>query len=195
MFHTHARNRRPQSDSTSASAAITVSRVRQHARSLLSTHVSEEAQHSVRIAGLDDVEAIGRLLHDFNREFDEPTPSPSALAARFRSLLAGGDTFVVLAGNGPDGVAVLRCRMAIWSAGLECYLAELYVVPNLRGIGIGRALMNAALHEARQRGADTMDIGVDEPDEAARNLYESLGFSHRVGGPDGPVMYFYEREL
>ncbi len=157
--------------------------------------MSEEAQHSVRIAGLEDVDSIGRLLHDFNREFNEPTPSPSALANRFRSLLAGGEIFVLLAGNGPDGVAVLRCRMAIWSNGLECHLAELYVVPNLRRTGIGRALINAALHEARQRGADTMDIGVDEPDEAARSLYESLGFSHRIGGPDGPVMYVYEREL
>jgi ribosomal protein S18 acetylase RimI-like enzyme len=55
--------------------------------------------------------------------------------------------------------------------------------------------MQAALHEARARGADTMDIGVDEPDLAARRLYESMGFSHRTGGPDGPLMYVYEREL
>ena len=40
-----------------------------------------------------------------------------------------------------------------------------------------------------------MDIGVDEPDGAARSLYESLGFSNRTGGRDGPVMYVYEREL
>lgn len=169
--------------------------VRSHAPSLQSPYVSEETQHSIRIAGLEDVDSIGRLLHDFNREFNEPTPSASALADRFQSLLAGGDTFVLLAGHGPDGLAVLRCRMAIWSKGLECHLAELYVVPTFRRTGIGWALMNAALHEAQQRGADTMDIGVDEPDEAARSLYESLGFSHRPGGPDGPVMYVYEREL
>ena len=157
--------------------------------------MQEVAPHPVRLAGLEDLDAIGRLLHDFNREFDEPAPSPSVLAERFGTLLAGGDTFVLLAGDGPDGVAVLRYRPAIWSSGLECYLAELYVVPQFRRTGIGRALMHAALHEARQRGADTMDIGVDEPDVAARTLYESLGFSNRVGGPDGPVMYVYEREL
>ena len=110
-------------------------------------------------------------------------------------LLERGDTLVLLAGEGPDGLAVLRFRMAIWSNGYECYLAELYVVPKLRRTGIGRALMDGALREARQRGADTMDIGVDEPDEAARSLYESLGFSNRIGGPDGPVMYVYERDL
>jgi ribosomal protein S18 acetylase RimI-like enzyme len=151
--------------------------------------------HLVRRADADDAAVIGRLLHDFNREYDEPTPAPSALAERLRQLIEDGDTLVLLAGDGPDGLAVLRFRAAIWSAGLECYLAELYVTPASRGRGLGRALMQAALSQARQRGADTMDIGVDEPDLAARRLYESLGFTNRAGGPGGPLMYVYEREL
>jgi ribosomal protein S18 acetylase RimI-like enzyme len=85
-------------------------------------------------------------------------------------------------------------RGAIWSMGLESYLAELYVTPARRGQGLGRALMEAALREARSRGADTMDIGVDEPDHAARSLYESLGFSNRAGS-EGALMYVYERDL
>jgi ribosomal protein S18 acetylase RimI-like enzyme len=101
---------------------------------------------------------------------------------------------VLLVGDGPDGLAVLRFRSALWSGGLECYLAELYVVPTRRGQGLGRALMEAALETARDRGADTMEIGVDEPDVAARGLYESLGFTNRVDGTEA-VMYFYEREL
>ena len=151
--------------------------------------------HLVRLANADDAAVIGRLLHDFNREFDEPAPEPAVLAERLRQLIEGGDTVVVLAGDGPDGLAVLRFRAAIWSAGLECYLAELYVAPAGRGRGLGRALMEAALSEARARGADTMDVGVDEPDLAARRLYESLGFTNRAGGPDGPLMYVYERDL
>jgi len=148
----------------------------------------------VRLANRDDAAAIGQLLYAFNREFDDPTPEPAALAERIRELLDGGDTVVLLAGDGPDGLAVLRLRAAIWSAGLECYLAELYVTPARRGQGLGRVLMDAALREARDRGADTMDIGVDEPDLAARRLYESLGFTNRAGG-DGPLMYVYERDL
>jgi ribosomal protein S18 acetylase RimI-like enzyme len=152
-------------------------------------------QHQTREGGPADADAVGRLLHDFNREFDEPTPPPAALAQRVLELLDAGDTVFVLGGPGPDGVAVLRFRMAIWSSGLECYLAELYVVPDRRRRGLGRALMETAIRIARARGADSMDIGVDEPDEAARRLYESLGFTNRVGGPDGPVMYVYERDL
>jgi ribosomal protein S18 acetylase RimI-like enzyme len=149
----------------------------------------------VRRATADDAEAVGRLLDDFNREFDEPTPGPEALAERVRELLAGGDTVVLVGGAGPDGLAVLRFRLSIWTEGLECYLAELYVVPELRGQGLGRALMEEAMEVARGEGADYMDLGTSEDDTAARALYESLGFSNREGKPDGPLNYYYEREL
>ena len=149
----------------------------------------------IRRAGSGDAEAVGRLLHDFNTEFDEPTPGPEALAARVRKLLAGGDTTILMGGSGPDGMAVLRFRDAIWDDALECYLAELYVVPQRRGQGLGRALMEAAIETARAEGATQMDLGTGEDDVAARALYESLGFDNRGGKPDGPVNYFYEREL
>ena len=149
----------------------------------------------IRQAGTGDAEAVGRLLHDFNTEFDEPTPGPEALAARVRTLLEGGDTTILVAGTAPDGLAVLRFREAIWADALECYLAELYVVPARRGHGIGRALMEAAIEAARAEGATHMDLGTGEDDAAARALYESLGFSNREGRPDGPLNFFYEREL
>lgn len=151
--------------------------------------------HAVRLAGPDDAPAIGRLLHDFNTEYDEPTPAPDELAERIRELLGEGTTDVLLCGDAPDGLAVLRYRSAIWTCALECYLAELYVVPALRGQGRGRALMLAAIDRARERGADRMDLGTSEDDHAARALYERLGFSNREGRPDGPLSFFYEREL
>jgi ribosomal protein S18 acetylase RimI-like enzyme len=150
---------------------------------------------TVRRAELADADAVGRLLHDFNTEFNDVTPGPDALAERVRELIASGETIVLLAGGSPEGLAVLRFRPALWTSGLECYLAELYVVPNRRGHGLGRALMETALAVAREEGADSMDLGTGDDDVAARALYESLGFSNREGKPDGPVNYFYEREL
>ncbi len=138
---------------------------------------------------------IAGLLCDFNREFGEPTPAPERLTARLGELLEAGETVVLVAGEPPAGVALVRFRAALWSSGEECYLAELYVVPARRGAGLGRALMEGVIALARERGADTIEIGVDEPDLVARRLYESLGFSNRVRGADGPVMYVYELEL
>lgn len=151
--------------------------------------------HEVRLATADDAVAIGRLLHEFNIEFGEPTPGPVALAARIGELLAGGDTSVVIGGGRPDGLAVLRFRLSIWDPALECYVAELYVVPDRRGRGLGRALMLAAMEHALERGADYMDLATGEDDLAARALYESLGFDNRAGRANGPVHYYYERSL
>ena len=154
-----------------------------------------EPDPSVRRAGDEDAMAVGRLLHDFNSEFGEPTPAPAVLAERVRLLMAGEDFVVLLGGDGPCGLAVLRFRPSIWSAGSECYVAELYVRPERRRRGIGLALMAAALEEARTRGAAHIELATSEDDVGARALYERLGFINRERGPDGPVMYVYEREL
>ena len=153
------------------------------------------SEHAVRRAEAADAEAVAKLLHDFNSEFDEPTPGPRALAERVRLLLSEGRTAILLGGAGPHGVAVLRFRPAIFTEALESYLAELYVVPDRRGQGLGRALLEAAIDLARAEGADHMDLGTSEDDVVARALYERLGFSNREGRPDGPINYFYEREF
>jgi GNAT superfamily N-acetyltransferase len=135
---------------------------------------------AVRAATGADAANIGRLLHDFNSEYGDPTPGPDKLAERIERLLAGGDTAVLLADSGParpHGLAVLRFRPALWSEALECYLAELYVVPAMRGRGLGRALMNAELDFARARGADYMDLReprVQQPRGQARRSAELL---------------------
>jgi GNAT superfamily N-acetyltransferase len=150
---------------------------------------------SVRRAAPADAAVVARLLHDFNREYDTPTPEPDQIAGRLTELMGTGDTAVLLAGDGPDGLVLLRFRPNLWSRALECYLAELYVVPARRGQGLGRALMDAALDLARTTGADRIELGTSDDDGPARALYESLGFTNRENGPDGPIMYAYEREL
>ena len=148
--------------------------------------------HVIGRAELADAETIGRLLHDFNSEFNEPSPG-RAVAERVRKLLAAGDITVLLVGAGPHGLAVLRYRPSLWKEALDCYLEELYVVPERRGRGLGRALMEAAMDVAREEGAYEMHLGTSEDDVAARALYESLGFSNRES--NGALNFFYEREI
>ena len=108
---------------------------------------------TVRLASADDAADVGRLLHDFNSEFSQPTPGAAALAERLPRLLAGGDAVILLAGDGPDGIALIRFRRSIWTDAIDAYLEELYVAPAERGRGLGRALLDAAIETARQRGA------------------------------------------
>jgi ribosomal protein S18 acetylase RimI-like enzyme len=149
----------------------------------------------IREAGPEDAADVARLLHDFNTEFDDFTPGVEKLTENAREILQDGDTTMLLAGDGPDAIAELRFRRSVWTLDIDAYLEELYVAPPLRGHGIGRALLEAAMDTARKRGATRMDLCTSEDDTAAMGLYESSGFTNREGRPDGPVMLFYERKL
>lgn len=138
---------------------------------------------------------MARLLHDFNTEFDEEAPEVAALAARVADFIEKDEVVFLLIGDGPDGIAQMRFFPSLWSGELDAYLEELYVVPELRGGGIGRALLEGAMETARGAGATRMDLNTGETDTAARGLYESAGFTNREGREDGPSMLYYEREL
>jgi ribosomal protein S18 acetylase RimI-like enzyme len=153
------------------------------------------AQTPIRLASAADAPAFGRLLHAFNAEFGDPTPDADVIAERAAPLIESGEVTVLFAGQGPDGFAQLRFRPSLYTGALDAYLEELYVVPERRGHGLGRALLEGAMEHAKARGAARIDLGTSEDDVAARALYESAGFTNREGRPDGPKMLYYERDL
>jgi ribosomal protein S18 acetylase RimI-like enzyme len=149
----------------------------------------------IRLARADDALVFGELLRAFNTEFEAPTPSADLIAARAAPLIESGELTVLLAADGRDGFAVLRFRASIYTGELDAYLEELYIVPERRGRGLGRALLETAIDHARERGAAHIELNTSENDVAARTLYESVGFTNREGGPNGPLMLYYERDL
>ncbi|HSS04791.1 MAG TPA: GNAT family N-acetyltransferase [Solirubrobacterales bacterium] len=149
----------------------------------------------MRRGGSEDAADIARLLHDFNTEYDDPTPGVPVLAERVSELLSDEEIVVLLAGKPPAGLALFRIRPSLWSRAADVYLEELYVVPERRGHGVGRALLEAAIEAAREAGADHFELTTGETDTEARGLYESRGLTNREGGPDGPRMLYYELDL
>jgi GNAT superfamily N-acetyltransferase len=148
----------------------------------------------VRVATVDDAGEIGRLLHDFNAEFDTPTPGPDVLAARLRLLLGSHGTFAIVAGTPAVAVALVTLRSNVWYDGSVALLDELYVVPELRGHGIGTAIIGKLLSLAHATGVDLIEINVDEPDVDAQRFYVRHGFSSTEPGSDERAFYFF-REL
>lgn len=145
-----------------------------------------------------DLAHAGRLLHEFNTAYDDPSPGAEALTRRLADLMAAGGTDVLLSTPAdaatPVGVAVVRYRPSLWSDLDEAYLAELWVDPSARGSGLGRALLRGAIERARGRGCDLLDLSTSEDDVEARRLYESEGL-HATEGPGGPTTYHYEIDL
>jgi GNAT superfamily N-acetyltransferase len=153
------------------------------------------AHPRIRFASAADALVFGRLLYAFNLEFGESTPDAGVIAERAAPLIGSGEVTVLFGGDGPDGFAQLRFRPSLYTGALDALLEELYVVPERRGRGLGRALLEAAMQHARERGAARIELNTSETDVAARGLYESTGFTNREGGRDGPTMLYYERDL
>jgi len=147
-----------------------------------------------RRATTADAAAIGRMLHDFNTEFGEETPGPEVLAQRVERILARDDVVALLAGDGPDGLALLTFRPGVWSDGPVALLEELYVVPALRNRRIGTALLQRAFDVAREQGSRYFEINVDEGDVDAQRFYERHGVRATDPGT-GERAFYYFREL
>jgi GNAT superfamily N-acetyltransferase len=147
---------------------------------------------AVRRATGDDAAVLGRLLHDFNTEFDSETDDADVLAARFARLLARDDVVAVLAED--DGAAVgfalVVLRPAIWFDGPVSHLDELYVVPDLRDHGIGTLILDLCRSLAVEKGSPEMHINVDEVDADTRRFYERHGFTNVEDGTDWRMLCY-----
>lgn len=147
-----------------------------------------------RVATVAEAVTVAGLLDAFNREYSTPTPGPAVLATRLRRLLAGREVIALLAGDPAVAVALLTLRPNVWYEGPVALLDELYVAPELRGRGVGSALLMAAEAMTRERGGELLEINVDGDDIDARRFYERHGYTNTEPGQDQPLFYYY-REL
>jgi len=69
-----------------------------------------------------------------------------------------------------------------WSSADNCYLQDLYTVPDSRGKGVGRTLIEAVHEKAADAGANTVYWMTQESNQTARKLYDRIavrsGFIH-----------------
>ncbi len=136
-----------------------------------------------------DAGELAQLLHDFNTEFATPTPEVAVLAERLRTLLATDQTFALVAGDPMVALALVSLRPNVWCAGPVALLEELYVVPPLRGRGIGSAIIEELLAVGRAAGFELIEINVDEVDVDAQRFYRRHGFTDEEPGV-GRASYF-----
>src|SRR5918998_3971848 len=107
----------------------------------------------------------------FRNWWQRDEPGDAAFEAGVRRLLADPNTDFLLAGDPAAGVCQLRYRFAVWTGTEDCTIEDLFVDPGARGSGLGRALVEAALERARERGCARMELDVNEANPAALALY------------------------
>jgi len=146
-----------------------------------------------RIASLADLDAVAALF-DAYRQFYEQPPD-LALATRFIRERMQNDESVILLTTNEARQALGFCQLYPSFCSVEAApiytLYDLFVVPEARRTGAGRALLLAAERQAAAHGMARMDLTTARTNHAAQSVYESLGwvrdevfltYTRRVGG-------------
>jgi ribosomal protein S18 acetylase RimI-like enzyme/catechol 2,3-dioxygenase-like lactoylglutathione lyase family enzyme len=105
--------------------------------------------------------------------------APDARARAVRGIERNrefGRVLVAHDGGRIVGVALLSFLWTLEHGGASAWLDELYVAPDARGRGIGRALAEAAIAAAESADCIALDLEVEPGHDAAVRLYETLGF-------------------
>lgn len=123
--------------------------------------------------GTELIEPV-RLLEESLRSGE---PLLDDFAKALREAVEGG-ALEVLAARAEGrmvGLAVLAYRLNISAAGLFASIEDLYVRPDERRRGVGRALLEAVESRCTARGVSYVEAQVEDKDAAA--FYTALGYA------------------
>ena len=129
----------------------------------------------VPAATVDDelVAAFERLVPQLSSS--SPPPSRADLA----DIVGNPSTVLLLARVDDEIMGSLTLAFYRIPTGLKAWIEDVVVDDAMRGRGVGEALNQAALAEARRRGAKDVSLTSRPSREAANRLYLRLGFVAR----------------
>lgn len=135
----------------------------------------------IRAATPDDVFLIRELVYElavFERCPEQVEATPETLRATLfpeDGTPPAAHCVIANVDGTPAGFALYFFNYSTWLARPGLYLEDLYVRPNLRGRGIGKALLLHLARLAHARGCGRMEWAVLDWNQPAIDFYEGLG--------------------
>ncbi len=93
------------------------------------------------------------------------------------------------------GIATCFRGFSTFTARPLINIHDLAVLPEHRGRGIGRALLQAVEQKARSGGCSRVTLEVQENNARARRIYEAFGFAPSISGQATGGSLFYMKRL
>jgi|ERR1041385_4260403 GNAT superfamily N-acetyltransferase len=140
--------------------------------------MKQVANFKIRTARLEDVPIILQLIHDlatYERAPDEVIATEEQLVDVLFGEKPAAEVLLAFEGKSPVGFAVYFYNFSTWLGRAGLYLEDLFVKPEKRGKGYGRALLIELAKIARDRGCGRMEWAVLDWNEPAIKFYRSLG--------------------
>ncbi|MCP9988924.1 GNAT family N-acetyltransferase [Streptomyces sudanensis] len=141
-------------------------------------------------AGADDIEIVTDLFLGY-LDFYKAPASREAAGSFIAERLAKADSMIFIARDA-DGTALgftqVYPTFASVSMGRVWILNDLYVVPDARRLGAGRALVRFVTDRARAEGVVRVTLATAEDNVSAQALYEAEGFT-----TGHPVRHYVKR--
>jgi GNAT superfamily N-acetyltransferase len=132
----------------------------------------------IRPARVEDVPIILELIRDlatYERAPNEVTATEQQLVDVLFGTRPAAEVLLALEGKSPVGFAVFFHNFSTWLGRPGLYLEDLFVKPDKRGKGYGRALLVDLAKIARDRGCGRMEWAVLDWNEPAIKFYRALG--------------------
>jgi GNAT superfamily N-acetyltransferase len=125
-----------------------------------------------------DVPIILSLIREL-AEYERAPEAVVATEAGLREVLFGpkrsAEVLLALESGEPVGFAVYFYNFSTWLGRPGLYLEDLFVRPNVRGKGYGRALLERLAQIAQERGCGRMEWAVLDWNDPAIQFYRKLG--------------------
>ena len=136
------------------------------------------ADLQIRPARVEDVPVILELIRDlatYELAPDEVTATEEQLVDVLFGERPAAEVLLAFEGKSPVGFAVFFHNFSTWLGRPGLYLEDLFVKPEKRGKGYGRALLVELAKIACERGCGRMEWAVLDWNEPAMKFYRTLG--------------------
>ena len=144
----------------------------------ISIRVKRPETFEIRPARVEDAPIILQLIRDlatYERAPHEVTATEEQLVDVLFGERPAAEVLLAFEGKTPVGFAVYFYNFSTWLGRPGLYLEDLFVKPEKRGKGYGRALLVELAKIARDRGCGRMEWAVLNWNEPAIKFYRALG--------------------
>jgi GNAT superfamily N-acetyltransferase len=145
---------------------------------LETTEMKRPDQFEIRPARVEDVPIILQLIRDlatYERAPNDVTATEEQLVNVLFGERPAAEVLLAFEGQSAVGFAVYFYNFSTWLGRAGLYLEDLFVKPEKRGKGYGRALLIELAKIAQDRGCGRMEWAVLDWNEPAIKFYRALG--------------------